>query len=819
MAKTIVGGGGGNSHLTANSTTVFYSLGQNSHQSSTAGGNEARREHHMMHAGTFSRFSIYLSENSRSTTTTVSFRVNGADGNQVIAVPAGVSGQFSDAVNTDTVSIGDRVCWAVTTGTGGGTFGIGSGCQVVAFDAAGGETVGIYASQPANDNYAINFFFGDGFFSIAGLNDGGTVTAADFKMKAGTFSGLEVYVVTNARNADCTFETVATGGSGDCSIVIPALTSGHFQDTTGSGVLDEQDTLRARITSAGGNGPGTITLGRAGIEVEFVDEAFNVYTYDSNTDLDINNGMFLRPIGERGNHTTEVNRQMRVPFDLKVTRIEVSYSTGASGSDHTITLRKNGVDTSLAVLCDVPASGAYRSANGEVLFSEGDLLSWGVTSPGSAIVSLDLLNVIMEASGAPSTVTPEVGHLELEGYAATLASSAVIQAPGGELELEGHAARVAEVFKVYPPGGELEIDGHGAAIIAGGTVAPGAGELVITGYRALINESVASQVAILALTEPPPPEVRDSELVLLVAGEVVPATRASQQAVMILADAEPCVTQRCQLWKIKRRDGVILTFTSHDQDVLWGDGRTYKACNSLNPSASESASNLGSVGNIELEGLISHDDITEEDLYGGLYDDAFVEVWLVSWADVTDTPKRLAAGWTGELSQGESGFRMEVVGPGARLEQQALVQQYTPGCRRVFGSPQGELAPGGCGVNIEALKVSGIVQDAPNRGVFAADVAASSAPSQWPNGKVTWTSGRNAGTTQEVKTVDFGSGVIVLWVPAPFLPEYGDTFDLYPGCDLAKLGGCTVYDNVVNFGGFPDVPGPDALMETPDAKY
>lgn len=455
---------------------------------------------------------------------------------------------------------------------------------------------------------------------------------------------------------------------------------------------------------------------------------------------------------------------------------------------------------------------------------------------GSAGRVTGVVRETLRSQEVADSVDGVTGTLELGGLPAAVIYGHVIAAATGSLVFTGQAAQVIEVRNVHARAGALEMFGFAGEVVGGTAILGVTGALEFTGNRGSLTvwtavsqvavlslgeiapEAHASQLAVMALGEISPP-AHASGLTVLALAEVVPSSRISSAVLMVLADAEPCLTYRAQLWRIERRDGEVFTFTSHDRDMEWR-GATYRTCHSLDPSASEAASSLGSVGNIELTGIISDDAITEEDLYGGLFDDAFVEVWLVSWNDSSDTPKRLAAGWTGELSQGETGFKLEVVGPGARLDQQALVQSYTPGCRRVFGSPQAELPPSGCGVDLEALKTVGVTQAATTRGSFMADIDAPPMPTaQWPNGKVTWTSGRNAGLTQEVKTVDFATGVIVLWVPTAFLPEYGDTFDLFPGCDKAKTGGCTLYNNVVNFGGFADVPGPDALMETPDAKY
>lgn len=301
--------------------------------------------------------------------------------------------------------------------------------------------------------------------------------------------------------------------------------------------------------------------------------------------------------------------------------------------------------------------------------------------------------------------------------------------------------------------------------------------------------------------------------------------RATQVVRLTVATGVDCVTHWCQCWILERRDGVVFRFTSLDVDFAWG-GEIYKSCSSLSPSANEEASDIGSVSNMELAGILSDDGIKEDELYGGLFDDAFCEVWLVPYQG-TESPRRLAAGWVGDVSHGEQGFKAEVVGPGARLDQNAIVQLYSANCRWVFGSAQ-------CTKDLSLLQTSGEVISSGSRGVFESTAEDPDNDSQWANGRVIWQTGRNAGMTCEVKSVDFGSvaksgesdgdassgtpaTTIVLWAQTAFVPEPGDTFILQPGCDLSPTA-CKGYGNYLNFGGFDKVPGQDAIAQTPDAK-
>lgn len=349
--------------------------------------------------------------------------------------------------------------------------------------------------------------------------------------------------------------------------------------------------------------------------------------------------------------------------------------------------------------------------------------------------------------------------------------------------------------------GEIDTGGAGAK----------ASQAVVLAAVDAERDARVSQAAVLAAIEPTPPPERVSQGLVLVAGEIVPDVPISQACVLVLVEQQPCATGRCQLWTITRKDGREFLFTSLDEDVTYG-GELYLKCNSLMASAAESASAVGSVGSVDLSGIIADDAITEEDIYGGLFDDAEVEVWLVAWDGEPFVPVRLAAGNMGQVSQGEQGFKSEVVGPGARLGQQSVVQVVSPNCSWKFGDPAT------CKVDREAMAISGVVLRGYDRGLFTADLSDGSTGPQWANGVVRWTGGKNAGREDEIKTVAFAEQTIQLWSLAAFVPDYGDTFDMLPGCDLLKTGGCTVYDNFINFGGF-DIPGDDSLMQVPDAQY
>jgi uncharacterized phage protein (TIGR02218 family) len=280
----------------------------------------------------------------------------------------------------------------------------------------------------------------------------------------------------------------------------------------------------------------------------------------------------------------------------------------------------------------------------------------------------------------------------------------------------------------------------------------------------------------------------------------------------------PCGTNRCQVWKITRRDGQVFAFTSLDVPIDFL-GVTYTPCKSLSSTASESASDLKSVGNVELTGILDADGITDADLYSGLFDDAFVEIWVIPWDGQLEdqAPFRQAAGWLGKVTRGEHNFVADVNGPGARLAQAALVDFITPGCRWDFGVVDANGI--GCPVDADALAILNIpVTSSSLRTLVEFTAADPGGATHWNDGTLTWQTGRNAGAACQVETVDFAGQVLSLWDLAPYPPAIGDLFTLKPGCPKTKPA-CLDYDVYVSFGGFPDVPGPDAMQSNADSLF
>jgi uncharacterized phage protein (TIGR02218 family) len=285
--------------------------------------------------------------------------------------------------------------------------------------------------------------------------------------------------------------------------------------------------------------------------------------------------------------------------------------------------------------------------------------------------------------------------------------------------------------------------------------------------------------------------------------------KAASTALAAHLDQE--VTTLATCWRLTRTDGLLLGFTDHDRELVI-EGLTYRAASAYSRSAIASRAGLA-VDNLDLEGLLDADAITEEDLRAGRFDRAAIEVFLVNWQDQGQGVVKLRRGTLGEVRLQGGLYRAELRGMAQALTAPA-VEVYTPECRADLGDHR-------CKVDLAALTVPGSVASAADRRTIVTSDTTDPLPGAsglYDGGVLSWTSGANAGLRMEVKSWNAPSRTLVLFLPMPYAIQPGDVFTVHPGCDK-RLATCRdIFANVLNFRGEPFVPGLDALGRYPDAQ-
>ena len=269
----------------------------------------------------------------------------------------------------------------------------------------------------------------------------------------------------------------------------------------------------------------------------------------------------------------------------------------------------------------------------------------------------------------------------------------------------------------------------------------------------------------------------------------------------LLAHLQGSTTTLAWLWKVTRADGQVFGFTSLDRDIVYG-GVTYVANGAWSASNVSQDTRL-SVGNLEITGYLSGDAITQADAEAGVWDHATVELYRVNWKSIADGHEIVAVGEMGEVRISDGQMVVELRGFLQKLQNE-LGRVFLPTCDAQFGDER-------CGVSLSGYTHTGTVNAVTDRANFeASDIATVDDENYFRFGVITWLTGDNAGRRMEVKEYD--AGVFELQLPMASTISVGDTFEAIAGCDKTFDTCHDTFENVVNFRGFPTIPGVSKLL-------
>lgn len=258
-------------------------------------------------------------------------------------------------------------------------------------------------------------------------------------------------------------------------------------------------------------------------------------------------------------------------------------------------------------------------------------------------------------------------------------------------------------------------------------------------------------------------------------------------------------------WKITRADGRVLGFTDHDRTLSFG-GTDFEPESGLSASEIRAGSDLA-VDSQDAQGALTSDRISETDILDGRWDNALVEVWRVNWR-ATGQRVLLRRGSIGELRRGRMTFVAEVRSM-AHVLGQTVGRVYQGTCDAALGDTR-------CGVDLNdpAYTGTGAVDDPVRDRAFTASGLAGFANGWFSFGFLEWTSGPNSGRSAEVMMHELASGIVsITLLEVPVRPiATGHAFIIRAGCDKRSETCAAKFANIVNFRGFPHVPGQDAVI-------
>lgn len=280
------------------------------------------------------------------------------------------------------------------------------------------------------------------------------------------------------------------------------------------------------------------------------------------------------------------------------------------------------------------------------------------------------------------------------------------------------------------------------------------------------------------------------------------------------------VTTLAELWRVTQTSGVVFGWTTASFDLTI-DGVLYRSSQGLAPTSAHTSNDL-SVDTLDVSVFMTVS--TELEITSGVWDDAEVLCAEFDWDNppllLDDNVNKKRCGTLGRIQRQNLVLTAEIRGLADKL-QTRIGRQYSPVCpapwRHAIWNGSTYVASVECGADLVAAgaihdgSVTAVGGDATLR---FSDSASTVPISEYEaEGQVTPTSGPNAGIPREVLTWDPPDFTMLR--PWPYPLTVGVTYRAVRG-DLRNLATCKlVYDNLVNFGGFSEIPGSDKVYSTP----
>ena len=267
------------------------------------------------------------------------------------------------------------------------------------------------------------------------------------------------------------------------------------------------------------------------------------------------------------------------------------------------------------------------------------------------------------------------------------------------------------------------------------------------------------------------------------------------------------VSTLCHAWVLERVDGTQLGFTDHDRD-LTVDGVICRAASGWTLGAADTELGLAA-GTATARAALDDSAITAEDLDQGLYDEARVVCRRVDWTDPA-VGVELWRGRVRRIKREGAGFTAEIEGPLMALER-VVGRTFGRVCDANLGDDR-------CRAEIEGAVFNGAgAVSAVRDGRWLTVSGLGGFAAGWfAGGVLSWTGGANAGRAVAVAAHEAG-GVLALETAAFFAIEAGDAFAVRAGCDKRAATCAGKFSNLINFQGFPTIPGDDFIAAFPAA--
>jgi len=360
-------------------------------------------------AGTYSNLYCRVQSGSNAAST-VQFRKNTANGNQVLSIGAAASGEFEDTSNTDDV-VDSNTTDISTTGAGStGTMAF----IAVLFSAttdtsqrlgpSGGETV-LGAVKATVGYHEMGGFVSDEAIEANATFDYNT---------AGTLHNLQVYISANdISDIFSVTYAVRKNGANVITMLVPGMETGSFENYTTDASIAANDDCNFSISVPAATYGTSLTHTFIAIDFVTTNKKFHVILgSDGGWSQAFATSRWNMVSGDAVNTTAEAGRvEMDTNIQATASNLYARVSANTVNNTSSVTLRKNAANSALTISVASTTTGSFEDAVNTV-----------------ALVATDEINYQFTTTGTAGNITWKITGMMLENIEVSTAVKDIIQA-------------------------------------------------------------------------------------------------------------------------------------------------------------------------------------------------------------------------------------------------------------------------------------------------------------------------------------------------------------------------------------------------------
>ena len=266
------------------------------------------------------------------------------------------------------------------------------------------------------------------------------------------------------------------------------------------------------------------------------------------------------------------------------------------------------------------------------------------------------------------------------------------------------------------------------------------------------------------------------------------------------------VSTFAKCWQIIGKMDNEICITEHDEDII-AFGKTFKSNNAFNATNLD-LQNLPNSNRGAIEGAISIDGITENDILLGRFDNAQILLFLIDW-QVPQYFVQIWQGIIGDIKLNGQVFEFELSGLESQLGKN-LGRKFSRICDADLGDAK-------CTINIENYTQSGNVVENISPSQLKANFAIAPVFENYKNGKLKFISGTMQNVEFPISSIETSGSAYLINFKGQISQKYniGASIKIYQSCDKNFATCKGRFNNGANFRGCPHMPGESIIYASP----